>query len=294
MAASPSPTGFILDFDGTITTQDTISTLAKFGLAYQKSKGLDLTSTWDEILQSYGEDYSAHTSNYKPAKEERETLAAEIAYYRSLREVELRSFDRVSKSGIFKGIRRGDWLAFGREAVASGEVRVREGFGAFVDEINKSRGTWDVVSVNFSSHFIRGVISVIARPGNEEVEILANAPDQAGTLLGSDGKAPMTSSDAKLLSMQDLLQSWRDKSQTKGGHPKVVYIGDSGTDIECLTADGTVGIVMSDDGKSSLIETLKRIGVNVIHIEEYQERSSKPVYWVRDFAEIARSPLFTF
>ena len=45
---------------------------------------------------------------YRPTKEERRTLKEEIEYYRSLKEIETKSFERVSASGIFKGIGSGD------------------------------------------------------------------------------------------------------------------------------------------------------------------------------------------
>jgi hypothetical protein len=85
--------------------------------------------------------------------------------------------------------------------------------------------------------------------------------------------------------MNALLRSWRNAS----GNPVsevVYYIGDSGTDIECLTEGGTTGIVIAEDRNSALMGMLQRVGVNVRHIESYQPDEGSSVYWARDFREI--------
>jgi hypothetical protein len=67
---------------------------------------------------------------------------------------------------------------------------------------------------------------------------------------------------------------------------RVVYIGDSATDIECLTEGGTTGIAMTEDSNSSLMETLRRVGVDVKHIDIYEDEQTSAIYWARDFREI--------
>src|ERR1700722_8036889 len=64
------------------------------------------------------------------------------------------------------------------------------------------------------------------------------------------------------------------------------YIGDSGTDIQCLTENGTVGIVMRADTNSSLIETLNRVGIDVKHISAYKKMRKSAVYQAQNFKEI--------
>jgi 2-hydroxy-3-keto-5-methylthiopentenyl-1-phosphate phosphatase len=277
---------FILDFDGTITTKDTISTLFDFALTAQASKGRDLTAARDEILAIYSEDFSRHVKDYSPAKEERNTIAQEVKYYQSLNGVENRSFERVSRSGLFRGISNNQWEVFGRDAVKRGQVVIRDGFGDFIREIETSGGIWGVVSVNFSSHFIRGVLAG-AGMETSAAEVFANHSDEKGILLGPEtGKVTsvMATSDAKLASMKALLNSWR--SRTRRHVSKVVYIGDSGTDIECMTEEGTTGIIIAENRNSSLMEMMSRIGVDVQHVDVCQDGNESKVYWARDFREI--------
>jgi 2-hydroxy-3-keto-5-methylthiopentenyl-1-phosphate phosphatase len=280
---------FILDFDGTITTEDTISTILEFAVSVQASKGEPAAAIRDRILSEYNEDYSKHVNNYSPTKDKRNTLAEEIDYYRSLHGVENRSFERVSKSKLFWGISNNEWQEFGRDAVKDGKVVIREGFGNFVKEVETSGGIWGVVSVNFSSQFIRGVLAS-AGVDTSMVGILANHPDENGILFGPEtGKcwSVMATSDAKLASMKDMVNSWTRKQGTH--FSQIVYIGDSGTDIECLTEERTNGIVMAENYNSSLMQTLTRVGVEVKHIDSYQDGQEAKVHWARDFQEIVRN-----
>jgi 2-hydroxy-3-keto-5-methylthiopentenyl-1-phosphate phosphatase len=289
---------FILDFDGTITTKDTISTLARFGLYTQAEKGNDLSKAWEEVVKKYGEDYQNHNKNYKPSKEERDTATKEIDYYRSLKEVETISFGRVSASGVFCGISTSDWETFGSEAIEKGEVVVREGFKEFLERIKKQRDLVGVVSVNFSRHFIQGVLQASAGPQLSQLEVIANHPDENGVLLGprsqDGGFGPiMVTSDAKLALMRDLLHSFRGGG--KGPEfSRAIYIGDSGTDIECLVDDNIIGIIISEDGESNLVQILKRLGVELLHISQCQASKSRFMCWARDFREIVESPVLDF
>lgn len=286
-----TPRNFILDFDGTITTTDTISTLARFGLAHQKSHGKDLSAAWDDIVARYGEDYSSHIKIYKPDVTQRKDLASEIAHLRSLRNIELRSFERVSKSGIFKGISREDWKEAGRKSVRDGDVVVRAGFNAFLVKVRENGRKCGIVSVNFSKSFILGVVEESAREIDlRSMAILANEPDEDGILRGpvvqTGVKAGpvMATSDRKLAVMKNLLSSWSVEGD--------VYIGDSGTDVECLMAENMTGIVIAREGKSSLMETLQRVNVTVDHLHSYDEFIQPALYWASDFEDMLTSPIF--
>ncbi|KAE8452099.1 hypothetical protein EG329_001566 [Mollisiaceae sp. DMI_Dod_QoI] len=289
--------GFILDFDGTITSKDTISALANFALSFQKSRGRELSGVWDNIITKYSDDYSKHVEKYRPGKEERETLEEEVGFYRSLREIELKSFERVSKSGLFQQIEEQDWKEFGHDAVRTGAVVVRQGFQEFVSVVSGHKLKWGVVSVNFSSHFIKGVLSEDLGAENALLSVLANRSTREGSIIGPELNDDrlcrvLATSDAKLLSMKRLLHHWTGASENENGFSRLIYIGDSGTDIECLTAEGVMGIVVSEDGESDLMKRLKHIGITVVHVDNILRGSQDELYWARNFNEIVGSPLF--
>lgn len=294
--ASQAPRAFILDFDGTITVKDTIGVLGNFGIDWQTKRGRDVKGVWDEVVEAYERDFESHVGGYKTVKgEKRRTLNEEVRYYRGLREIEERSFRRVSDSGLFKGISKEDWKGGGRQAVEKGDVVVRKGFKSFLERVKEGGGVLGIISVNFSSSFIRGVVVASSGPKREETDVLANESGEDGVLVGpkSESRGVIATSDAKLASMKDILKSWNSRVSMETSRP--IYIGDSGTDIECLMEPGVIGIVISDDGHSSLMQTLQRIGVEVVHIGDYgdNESAGERRYWARDFEEILQSSVFT-
>ena len=74
--------------------------------------------------------------NYRPTKEERRKLKEEIEYYRSLKGIETKSFERVSASGIFKDDERAQYAAIIDSILASADLQtvntrqVRRGLAA--------------------------------------------------------------------------------------------------------------------------------------------------------------------
>jgi 2-hydroxy-3-keto-5-methylthiopentenyl-1-phosphate phosphatase len=269
---------FILDFDGTITAADTTNTLANYALAFQSLHyGKDLTAAWENAVKAYLIDVKDFSQSYRPAEGQRTTLEQEVLYLRALRDAEERSFQRVSTLGLFAGIELEKRHAFGREAVKEGEVAIRDGFMRFTELVG---GKWGIVSVNFSGKFIEGTIGKF---WVEDVEIAANeACVEKGVIRGPKAEGVMCTSDRKLLAMQAMLESWGGEEEEQ-----VVYIGDSKTDIECLVQEGVVGIVMTVDGRGSLMETLERVGVKVRHIGEYRKTEAWRVFYASDFHEIS-------
>ncbi|TVY86530.1 hypothetical protein LAWI1_G007710, partial [Lachnellula willkommii] len=192
----------------------------------------------------------------------------------------------------------GEWHRFGVDAVRDGLVEGRKGIEEFGEVAANQRGLCGVVSVNFSRDFVRGVVSTVC-PGLAGIDVVANVPNAAGVLEGLDiygeghPKEVIATSDGKLAAMDELLGYWRKQGGLNREAPHAIYVGDSGTDLECLMEDGIIGIVISEDGESALMETFHRIGVEVIPIREFRESEEKSVYWARDFTEIMQSPLFS-
>jgi len=158
-------------------------------------------------------------------------------------------------------------------------VVLRDGF----ERLKSEEIRWGVLSVNFSSEWIRGIAGV-----GEEVQVIANSVDEEGIIRGPNviQEEVMATCDGKLKGLRELV-----KSLGGNGMEKVIYVGDSGTDLECLVEDGIVGVVMSTDGESSLMKTLARIGVDVRYVKDY-DIGFAGLYWVRDFVELLNSPLF--
>ena len=116
-------------------------------------------------------------------------------------------------------------------------------------------------------------------------------PLNAGNTLSSPSlhlkKALLITGSSRLSAMKQLVSSLGGSKESE-----VIYIGDSGTDIECLLEDGIVGIVILNDENSSLVQTMKRINVDIAPINKRKENLwgiGKEVYHMSDFSEIIGS-----
>ncbi|KAI1269262.1 HAD-like domain-containing protein [Xylariaceae sp. FL1019] len=180
-----------LDFDGTITTEDTVRHLADFALGLQAERNgtdsspdsktnhfsvntqvspssqspddaervaEDLPTKWKGVVKAYLSEYSSHCTTYHTPTHHRTTTHSEITFQRSQKDVELRSLDRINGCKIFHNISPYEFKAGGRDLVERGVVRVRKGFREWIEERQKEGWKIGVVSVNWSKDFIEGVL----------------------------------------------------------------------------------------------------------------------------------------
>ncbi|KAH7171212.1 HAD-like domain-containing protein [Dactylonectria macrodidyma] len=264
----------IFDFDGTITQKDTIGVLADAAIEYQKqNSGQDLQAEWDQVVRLYMDDFQRYSNNHPTPAEDRTCADEELRFLSGMKDVEEASLGRVADSRVFAGLDAETLRAAGAEAVRSGRVQIRDGFGDLLG-LAADRG-WDacVVSVNWSRAFIEGALLP------RRIRVVANEPHADGSILGPDflgGR--MTNGREKRAALEHLAA---DRSQSG---ERVIYFGDSTTDMECLLQGG---IVISDDGASSLMRTLQRVGEPVPHVDERDAAST--LMWARDFREVLES-----
>ena len=172
------------------------------------------------------------------------------------------------------------WL--GREAVKTKKVEVRKGFGEFMKDIKgREEQGWEVavVSVNWSGGFIRGVVGEGCGEVITKEKVVANA-------IGSpEGRVegPVELGGAVLVTAGDKLRGMKSLKKDK---ERVVYFGDSTTDLACLV-EADLGIVIADDGESKVLKTLRRVGLEVPHVGDCD--SGSKLVWARDFGEVIQS-----
>ncbi|KAL7921705.1 HAD-like domain-containing protein [Trichoderma austrokoningii] len=267
----------IFDFDGTITVNDTIFQLAQSAIAFKQQHQKDLQPAWDAIVKSYGDDHKDFADAYSPPESERLSPEQELAYLSSLKDTENASLDRVDQSGLFAGLTAQHLFQMGRNQVSTGAVAIREGFVEMVALARQKGWHVGVLSVNWSEAFIQGVLDPI------DVPVITNQISANGTIRGPDGfndGIRLTTSRDKANSLNQLVS----KAEHSSG--PTVYFGDSTTDMECLLAHH--GIVISADGKSSLMQTLDRVGVAVPHVDSSPQGRAN-IAWARDFREILQN-----
>lgn len=302
-----------LDFDGTITVNDTIGELANFALGVQEQQqqqpppnpnsnpnsnsnsnsNATLTDSWKALVHAYTADYRAGAAAHHTPAASRLSLAQEVEFLRCLKDVEERSFARVRQCGLFRGISADRFRDAGAALVGAGKVRLRPGFREFVDRRVAEGWRVCVVSVNWSDAFIRGACSGGGSGSGCEpadvVDVIANrVRSEDGAVVGpaglkgwgrggrgeDEGEDEGEKTSPVLTNSQDKLDVMRAVLQEESlAGRPSVYVGDSTTDLECLLAAGC-GIVMADKPDSTLLETLKRIGTKVPHVRDASNSSN--------------------
>lgn len=156
----PRPIHLILDFDETITQEDTttiIAETARGNTARNSEEEWNHIKLWETCCQKYFSEVGNHP-NIKVLQEKRTTINEEIWYQRSLRVIEEASVARVGQSGIFKGVTPWVWREAGWQECKNSRVKIASGFRALVERVQGQGGRWGIVSVNWSQDFIKGVL----------------------------------------------------------------------------------------------------------------------------------------
>ncbi|KZZ94723.1 HAD-like domain protein [Moelleriella libera RCEF 2490] len=287
----------VFDFDGTITRKDTIGELARSAInskPAQEQPGHE--AAWKQAVHAYLEDYATYETEYQPAESQRTSPEQEKRFLAGLKSVEEASLTRVSDNGLFAGLKRTDLYRMGADAASAGHISVREGFYRLVDVAEQNGMRVNVLSVNWSSAFIAGVLD--RRRG---IDIVANDVDDEGQIRG-----PLHTGTTRLTTASDKLAAMRHHVLGGAEHDAVFFFGDSATDLECLLWHS--GIVLAESQESSpLLQTLARIGTEVAHVSSLQDdgdkkssgagasrdrvsslhdRHDQKLFWARDFREI--------
>ncbi|KAL8937810.1 MAG: hypothetical protein Q9216_004241 [Gyalolechia sp. 2 TL-2023] len=322
----PPPICLILDWDGTLTTTSTLPLIAQTGynLNASSTRPRDLPS-WNSISEAYMSDYRAHVDAYTPRASERNSIAQELAWLESLRDVESKSTERAEAGKIFCGVGKGDLQHAAEEAVQQGKVMLRSGWDRLIHRVVSENGEVGIVSVGWSAEFIRACLQAAVRNNlSGDGKIVENRIDiermdvRANEIIGGqDGKMSRyfeenfrggaggiwTPRDKRKV-LEDMIQERR-----RGTENLVVYVGDSTTDLDCLLS-ANVGICVRSEGTMTgeqldLERTVARLGIDSrwigqmntcdIGLEQDANRTEmkrNSLWWARNFGEIWKSPLF--
>ncbi|KIW03383.1 hypothetical protein, variant [Verruconis gallopava] len=302
-----------LDWDGTLTKNDTILSLSGIGYKVNERLGIKLRP-WHEIVDTYLAELKAHASSYEPSAEQRKTTESELKYLTSLKSVERASTDRVIRSGVFCNVTAED-LDFGaKEAIENGIIEMRSGWEKLCSLIslfsNEGQNTLEVsiVTVNWSASFIRSCLLHAAEKQRLDVTTIKHLHIYGNEVVGApdDGFSTMprnlsaanaihTTAD-KCDAMKDPLAAGHSKALGVGQEYFSVYVGDTLPDF-CPLLQVDFGICIRDNpmgsGQNELAQTLERVGVMAMPLSRanrsrlLEKSPSKIVYWSNDLAEVA-------
>ncbi|KAL6706878.1 hypothetical protein ACN47E_005021 [Coniothyrium glycines] len=286
------PIQWILDWDGTITKQDTLDSLV--GIAASTKPGFPTKQHWDRVTQAYINDYIETLEKLAPQGRLPKDLLSEKDLLLKLRDVEQRSLDRVSSSGIFAGLSGRQLDDGATTAIVDKQVQLRNGFKHFLDLVRRRQVRYEdtmcILSVNWSRRFITAClraadakINLMCTLSNELDGINEDMPSKGH--IGAAEERVIISSGDKLRELERI----RRQIAVSGRQAVIVYVGDSWTDIECLLA-ADLGICIRDEPMGSsqkkLAEALQRLGIACPHLKDFHDIGVQRVAWARDFEEI--------
>lgn len=301
MAASRPRIRLVLDFDGTITIDDTTAVIGSRCLA--KARELARADLPEDKLPKpmshYTEQYMHEYREWKSSfiwPSERKTIDDEVSHLSQSKRIEEDSFLRVKNAtlnvpGEISELERNETMrnefmkGAGRDAVRSGEVRIRdpEGLMKLIAKAEEEGNMWGIVSVSWSRRFILGALmeAGLVKDGQEEGmiqkikcnELLASGHrDEEGSL------NIICSAWDKQNALHELLSDWEDPWGAQQLNPVslkddnaviAIYVGDSRTDIGCL-AGPAIGVYLhtGDTEEDSVVQSLKRLGIKVLCITD--------------------------
>ncbi|KAH7077366.1 HAD-like domain-containing protein [Paraphoma chrysanthemicola] len=282
------PIHWILDWDGTMTQKDTLDTLVN--IAASTKPDFPTRERWKEVVAAYMDDYTTTLNTLSPNGALPITIKDERTLLENMKPVEQRSLDRVAQSKIFAGMTAQQLGDGARKAVASGDVALRAGcvdFLRFVTDEATRGAKLHILSVNWSRHFIASCLKSAGAEIDSSI-ILAN--ELEGIPEGRESSGQISpGDDMRIVASWDklrYLEELRRESQAR-----VVYVGDSWTDVECLVG-ADLGVCIRDEGMGSsqrkLAEALERLSVDCPRLSTTQSEGGADVVWARDFTDLLR------
>lgn len=206
----------VSDFDETITTKDTIS------LILNECNG-DSHKYTDYYLNIYKK-YKNHYKRILPLIDYNNYLN-EIEFQNYCKDnIELLSIDYMIHEKAFNDINSNDLYLLGKK----NNILIRDGFNNFL--LNNHNNPFYILSINWSKEFINGMINIT----NMISDIYCNDLLITNSNYNGNFSKKIISGYDKLLKLQDLLIN----------DDKIVYIGDSDTDLLSILSINIIGIII--------------------------------------------------
>jgi hypothetical protein len=294
---APDVAHLFIDFDGTIAISEAFENLSL--AAYASTPDTSSYPPWSYFSQVYNDEYNNFTATYPT----RDTLRKEIIFrsHPTLRKVESDSYERVRDSNVFDNMRYAVLRRFARD------VEVREGWWEFVAAALDAGVQPKVVSLNWSVVWIRLVMRehldrYIRKIGESEAskrgldrELVERVAVYCSELVPW-GVVKPTEYD-----FPTRLHTGGDKVQlitklvgnvkgAKGAKGKIVFIGDSKSDLPPLVDSADIGVVAGKD----ITSALEGWGVKVRQLGNgyFGESGEKMLYRLDDFREVVKAGFF--
>lgn len=321
------PIHLILDFDATLTVNDTIVLLREIPLQRNKrlSREIFPVPAWSALESAYTEDYARHkkgesagaaSDRSRPVVERARDYSQMLARRRVLEE---QSMKRLEEWNFFRGVVRTDVCKAAETVVRDGRLKTRDHWTELLRLFTRKEGQAEaaaaskvsIISLNWSATFIRqSLLEALKLQSRDDPELFKlitydlqihsceikglNEPN------GSSGQmqADVLSSDDKLKYLppasgrSSAIHPERKPDPTA---PYLVYVGDSATDFDCLMAADT-GVWLNpaanaEEAKMRCDQCFKPMELKVrpaSEVDQGNELAENELVWAQNFEQITQ------
>lgn len=208
----------VIDWDETATVKDTTSLVAEVAYLRKHPTAAALP------FSHYVDLYAVGLARYARTAPDRTSLASELQYQEGISDVELSSIRAIENGGVFRGLTAQDLVA------PAAKVVLRQSFLDFVSQLRDT--PLFILSVNWCRSLIKAVLDI---NGISASGVYANDLEVVDGITTGNIVGGIHSGVDKAQKLHEIQAQYPDN--------KLVYIGDSGTDIICIY-EADVGIML--------------------------------------------------
>lgn len=257
------PKVFVVDWDETITKEDTIKLVAQ--AAYSKKQ--EYEPKFDHFVDIYLKAFDEYNEEFQTKYGKRDTIEKELKFQTGMQNVEMSSINEIRRLKLFEGVTDQEFQA------QADNVTLRPNFTDFLARCQELKIPVIILSVNWTKLIMEAVLKSCGYKENEFLKIIVNELEfRNGICTGNFNKSISVRTGLdKLNIVNDLIKK----------HGKTCFIGDSMTDLLSLI-DSDIGIAIEE---GSVIEAIKNLNFPIKNLSEAEELHKEEVY-VGNWAQI--------
>lgn len=259
-----TPKLFVVDWDETITNEDTIKLVAQ--AAYNKKQGYE--PKFDHFTDIYTNTFNEYSRDFSSKNGTRDSIEKEIKFQTGMQNVEMSSINEIKRLKLFEGITGEE---FQQQA---NNVTLKPNFIEFLSKCQESKVPVIILSVNWTKLIMETVLRACGFKENEFLKFMVNELEfKNGVSTGNfkESISIRTGLD-KLNIVNDLVKQYGT----------TCYIGDSMTDLLSLI-DSDIGVAIEE---GSVIESIKNLNFPIKNLSEAEELRKEEVY-VGNWSQVA-------
>lgn len=251
-----NPKLFVIDWDETITKDDTIKLVAE--AAYSAKPGYQ--PPFDHFTNTYMNAFTRYSDQFKERYGARDSIEKEVNFQTGLQSVEMSSINELMRLKLFEG------LTFQQFEHQANKVVIKDHFVDFLSKCRELRVPVIILSVNWTKIIMKTVFNSLGFQEDENLKFVVNELEfKNGLSTGnfSDSVSIRTGID-KVNILEDLVKQYG----------RTCYIGDSSTDLLSLIKSD-IGIAIEN---STVLKSVGNLNIPTRNLLDTDELHKEEIY----------------